>query len=112
REGGVERSWGRARGCTQESVLFPGLAPSPHKSDPGHDGTEQGPSQLPTRGDLYGNCSCNTPLPLLPPPYRGIRRSPDQGEPVVLPEEVLAEVAVENLPLPWCLHAHPGSEVV
>ena len=32
-----------------------GLAPSPHKPDPGHDGTEQGVSHSPDRGGFMGN---------------------------------------------------------
>ncbi|CVK34708.1 protein of unknown function [Methanoculleus bourgensis] len=40
RKAARERSWGRARGCTRERDLLPGLVP--HKPDPGHDGTERG----------------------------------------------------------------------
>ena len=31
-----------------------GLAPSPHKPDPGHDATEQGVSHSPNRGGFHG----------------------------------------------------------
>jgi hypothetical protein len=56
---GGNRFWGNdALECDRRELEkpsgFEGVSPSPHKPDPGHDGTEQGTPRSPTRGCLRG----------------------------------------------------------